>query len=138
MIGLTLCNRQRATRIACRCLRRIIHTLLSDHLRREEVDLGVFLVGEAAMARLNKEHLGHTGSTDVITFDYNDPGNVDLLAGEIFVCVPVAINQAREFHTTWQSEVVRYVVHGVLHLMGFDDREQSIHACKGTFGRSDR
>jgi probable rRNA maturation factor len=123
MIGLTLCNRQRATRIDCRCLRRIIHALLSDHLRREDVDLGVFLVGEVAMAQLNEEHLGHPGSTDVITFDYNDPDNPKLLAGEIFVCVPVAIKQAREFRTIWQCELVRYIVHGALHLLGFDDRD---------------
>jgi rRNA maturation RNase YbeY len=44
-----------------------------------------------------------------------------LLHGEIFVCVDEAISQARRFHTTWQSELVRYIVHGVLHLLGYDD-----------------
>jgi rRNA maturation RNase YbeY len=43
------------------------------------------------------------------------------LHGEIFVCLDEAVSQARQFHTTWQSEVVRYVVHGVLHLLGYDD-----------------
>ena len=44
-----------------------------------------------------------------------------LLHGEIFVCLDEAVSQARRFHTTWQSELVRYVVHGVLHLLGYDD-----------------
>jgi rRNA maturation RNase YbeY len=43
------------------------------------------------------------------------------LHGEIFVCLDEAVSQARRFHTTWQSELVRYVVHGVLHLLGYDD-----------------
>jgi rRNA maturation RNase YbeY len=43
------------------------------------------------------------------------------LHGEIFVCLDEAVSQARLFRTTWQSELVRYVVHGVLHLLGYDD-----------------
>ena len=41
--------------------------------------------------------------------------------GEIFICLDEAVSQARRFRTTWQSELVRYVVHGVLHLLGYDD-----------------
>jgi len=41
--------------------------------------------------------------------------------GEIFICVDEAVLQARKFGTSWPSEVVRYIVHGVLHLCGFDD-----------------
>jgi rRNA maturation RNase YbeY len=41
--------------------------------------------------------------------------------GELFVCVDEAVLQARQFGTSWQAEVVRYVVHGVLHLLGHDD-----------------
>src|SRR5205807_7637515 len=72
--------------------------------------------------QLNETWLRHRGTTDVITFDYNDPALPRLLAGEIFVCVPQAVAQARQFNTTWQSEVVRYIVHGILHLCGLDDR----------------
>ena len=43
------------------------------------------------------------------------------LHGELFVCVDDAVTQAKEFKTMWQSEVVRYVVHGILHLLGHDD-----------------
>jgi probable rRNA maturation factor len=43
------------------------------------------------------------------------------LHGEIFVCLEQAVSQAREFRTTWQSELVRYCVHGLLHLLGYDD-----------------
>jgi rRNA maturation RNase YbeY len=43
------------------------------------------------------------------------------LYGEIFVCVDEAVWQAQKFGASWQSEVVRYIVHGILHLLGFDD-----------------
>ena len=43
------------------------------------------------------------------------------LHGELFICVDVALAQAKEFKSSWQAEVVRYVVHGVLHLLGHDD-----------------
>ena len=44
-----------------------------------------------------------------------------MLNGEAFICVADAVKQAREFKTSWQSEVVRYAVHAVLHLRGYDD-----------------
>ena len=41
--------------------------------------------------------------------------------GEIFICIDDAVKQARQFRTTWQSELVRYLIHGVLHAVGYGD-----------------
>jgi probable rRNA maturation factor len=41
----------------------------------------------------------------------------------LFICLDDAVKQAREFRTTWQEELARYVIHGLLHLRGFDDLE---------------
>ncbi len=71
------------------------------------------------MSRINQTFLCHKGSTDVITFDYSELKTV--LHGEIFICYDETILQARKFRTSWQSETARYLVHGVLHLRGFDD-----------------
>ncbi len=97
----------------------MVRSLLVEDLRSEDYEVAVFLVGEPAMIRLNENYLQHSGSTDVITFDYC---NAELLAGDIFVCVDEALAQARKFRTSWQSEVVRYIIHGILHLSGYDDR----------------
>lgn len=74
---------------------------------------------------MNWQFLQHEGSTDVITFDYSQPlagsGERAGLSGEAFICVADAVKQAGEFKTTWQSEVVRYAVHALLHLRGYDD-----------------
>ena len=45
--------------------------------------------------------------------------------GEIYVCVDEALIQARRFGTSWPSELARYIVHGVLHLLGYDDSKAS-------------
>jgi probable rRNA maturation factor len=124
--SLVIRNQQRVRRVDLRCLRKIVRSLLKDELRRNHFDLGIYLVGEAEMTRLNETHLHHRGSTDVITFDYCDPRQSDLLAGEIVVCVPEGVAQARRFRTTWQREVIRYAVHGVLHLCGYDDRSSRL------------
>ena len=119
---LTLRNRHRTRRVDLRFLRRITQALLRDAQPDGSFDLGVCLVAAPEMTRLNETFLRHQGSTDVITFNYTEPPESESLHGEIFVCLDEAVRQARRFHTTWQSELVRYVVHGVLHLRGYDDQ----------------
>jgi probable rRNA maturation factor len=116
----TITNRQRARKINSRRLKKIVGTLLTE-LEIQEAELGINLVAAPEMALVNKTFLQHKGSTDVITFDYSDKTEGTFLRGEIFVCMDEAFLQARKFGTNWQSEVVRYIVHGVLHLIGFDD-----------------
>lgn len=135
-------NRQRARKMDLRCLEKITVAILAE-LKIERAELGIVLVGAKEMASLNEEFLGHEGATDVITFDYSEPGVApegrdgalrqwrchrrnDLVGrstihGEIFICVAEAERQAKIFGTNWRSEVVRYIVHGILHLVGHDD-----------------
>ena len=121
--ALSLRNCQRARAVDLRLLRRIVQALLRQTCPHEKFDLSVCIVAGPEMTRLNESFLQHRGSTDVITFDYGEGASPGLLHGEIFVCLDEAVSQARRFHTTWQSEVVRYIVHGVLHLRGYDDRD---------------
>lgn len=125
--NITSANRQRSRPVDLRAIRPIVETLLGELLGIKTADLEVSLFDALDMARLNETFLHHAGSTDVITFDYSEPGTRNSeqqtrLHGEIFICVDEAIRQARRFRTTWQSEIVRYLVHGVLHLTGYDDQ----------------
>jgi rRNA maturation RNase YbeY len=129
-MDLLIANRQRTKKINVRLLRQIISALF-DELKIESGELGLNLVGAKEMARVNHQFLQHEGSTDVITFDHRDPPAVIRpsslqLHGELFICVNDAVAQAKEFSTTWQSEVVRYAVHGVLHLLGHDDLKPAL------------
>ena len=115
---LCLRNHQRTRPVDLRLLRQVINGLLSD-LEAKDFDLAIHLIGEREMTRINETRLRHAGSTDVITFDY---GELDgTLAGAMFVCVHEALTQAARFRVIWQEELVRYIIHGILHLRGFDD-----------------
>ena len=125
--NISFANRQRSRPVNLRAIRPIVETLLGELLGIKFAELGVSFVAAPEMARLNVVFLRHAGSTDVISFDYSELGTRDSeqqtrLHGEIFICVDEAIRQARRFRTTWQSEIVRYLVHGVLHLIGCDDQ----------------
>jgi probable rRNA maturation factor len=136
---IAISNRQRVRKFSRPRLKQITAALLAD-LKVEHADLGIHFVAAPEMTRLNEKFLRHQGTTDVITFDYLDnvgqasrlshsktPNSGDrqhacpTIHGEIFICVDEAVWQARKFGTSWQSEVIRCLVHGVLHLLGFED-----------------
>jgi probable rRNA maturation factor len=138
-MSVTIANRQRVQKINRRLLKKITAALLAE-LEIQKAEIGICLVAAPEMTRLNETFLKHKGSTDVITFDYGfgvPPSGgkfskksaranrlkpeLQTLLGEIYICVDEAVLQARKFGTSWQSEVIRYLVHGVLHLLGFDD-----------------
>jgi rRNA maturation RNase YbeY len=121
MPALAFSNRQRTKPLNPRRLREISEAILASLPQVQDWDLMFYFVGAARMAEINETHLGHPGATDVITFDYNDPEVPGRICGEIFICVEVAMEQARKFRTSWQSEVVRYMAHSILHLCGYDD-----------------
>jgi probable rRNA maturation factor len=115
---LSIRSRQSVRSIDLRLLRGVVTDLLS-FLQVMDFDLAIHLIGESEMTRLNETRLQHAGCTDVITFDYSEPPGT--MTGEIFACVPEAVAQAKRFQATWQEELVRYIVHGILHLKGHDD-----------------
>jgi probable rRNA maturation factor len=114
-------ERPQANLVNFALLRRIINALLKGISDLTNWELNVCLVSSAEITRLNETFLGHKGPTDVITFDYSDDASLEILSGEIVICLDEAFLQASSFGTIWQSELVRYVVHGILHLRGYDD-----------------
>ena len=121
-LQIAIANPQRTQRVNVSALRKHFCTLLRDLLKLENVTIDIALVAAPEMTRLNESFLHHEGATDVITFDYSDlPGSPAGIRGEIFICVDQAVLQARRFRTTWQAELVRYLIHGTLHLLGYDD-----------------
>jgi probable rRNA maturation factor len=118
---LAIRNVQRQCRVDRDHLRFLIRHFLDHGLGLTDYCLGVHLVDRPAIVRLNQTYLRHPGATDVITFDHQATPTRNL-HGELFICVPVAIEHARRYRTSWQMEVVRYLVHGILHLLGYDDR----------------
>lgn len=87
--------------------------------RRRTASVSVVFVGDRASSRINRRYLGHRGRTDVISFPLGEGRTVE---GEIYVNLDRARSQAREYGVRFDEEVARLVVHGALHLFGYDDR----------------
>jgi probable rRNA maturation factor len=102
-----------------------VATLARAVLRAERVTRGtlsITFVDTRTMARLNREHLGHRGPTDIITFELasDAPGAV---VGDIYIAPDVARAQAAEHRCGVREELARLVVHGALHAAGWTHPE---------------
>jgi probable rRNA maturation factor len=70
---------------------------------------------------MNREHLGHVGTTDVISFGFSRPTPRDSgLVGDIYIAPVVAAKNARAAKRPVREEIVRLLVHGTLHVLGYD------------------
>lgn len=89
-------------------------------LTRQYVDypkgftLSVVVVGRAAMQALNKEYRSEDSVTDVLSFPY------DAASGEIVICYPQAVTQAKQKQTPLTTELAWLLIHGILHVLGYD------------------
>ncbi len=97
-------------------------------LRGERVgnaEIRVIFIDTRRCRTLNTEFLGHRYSTDVISFPLEEGSNLE---GEIYVNLDKARSQADDYGVAFTDEVVRLVVHGTLHLAGYDDRRPAAAA----------
>ncbi len=90
-------------------------------LRQEacpRAEISVALVDDAEIQRLNREFLDHDYPTDVISFTYRPAPDLE---GELIVGAERAYRVAGEMEHGWKSELLWYIVHGTLHLLGYED-----------------
>lgn len=89
-----------------------------------QVQVGIRLMDEEEMAELNRTYRGKRGPTDVLSFDSEDPD----YAGDLALCVPVALRQARELGHPPSVELAVLTVHGMVHLYGLDHERSHAEA----------
>jgi probable rRNA maturation factor len=82
--------------------------------------LSITFVGRAAMSELNRRYLGHRGPTDVISFGLGRQGRGGPVVGDIYICPEIARSNAARQGVSSQEELLRLVVHGTLHTLGYD------------------
>ena len=73
------------------------------------------------MLTINKEYLNHDYYTDIITFDYTENG---IISGDIFISLDRIRDHAKEYEVTFENELYRVIAHGVLHLIGYNDKTE--------------
>ncbi|MGD1018857.1 MAG: rRNA maturation RNase YbeY [Verrucomicrobiia bacterium] len=107
-------NRQRRLKVDTHRLAEIAEAGL-ELVGDKPFHLGIALVDDTAMATLNAQYHDTPGATDILSFDYGEG------QGELIISVEHAVTQARRYHTTAARELILYVVHGILHLHGYND-----------------
>ncbi len=102
-----------------------IHKLVSS-LKKElnlQIDsLMINFVTTSEITELNEKYLDHYFSTDIITFDYSEERNE--IDGEIFISIDDAESNARKYKVHLKNEITRLIIHGILHLLGYDDQQK--------------
>ncbi len=92
----------------------------------DDKEISITLVSEDEIKKLNQEYLGILSPTDVISFALNesfDPEPAKKLLGDIYICYDIAVLQAEEAGTDIIDELNLLTIHGVLHLIGYDDKD---------------
>jgi len=87
------------------------------------LNLNYIFCSDEELMKINREFLGHDYYTDIITFDTLEDQHIKkaALSGDIFISVDTVRINAETYHTSFEDELHRVMIHGVLHLMGYDD-----------------
>ena len=85
---------------------------------RKVGDVGYMFVDDDKILEVNREYLGHDYYTDVITFDYDED---DIVSGDIVISLDTVRSNAALFGKTYEDELNRVIIHGILHLSGIND-----------------
>lgn len=102
-------------------IRRWIETVLAAEAHAADVELTVRIVDEAEIAELNSRYRNKTGSTNILSFPFEAPAGVELnLLGDLVIAAPIVAKEAQEQHKTETAHWAHMIVHGTLHLLGYD------------------
>ena len=82
-------------------------------------EIGYMFVGDEQILAVNREYLGHDYYTDIITFDYDEG---DVINGDIVISLDTVRSNAEQLGKTYEEELYRVIIHGILHLCGINDK----------------
>ncbi len=84
-------------------------------------DVNIIFCNDPSILEINQQFLGHDYYTDIITFDYCEGNTV---SGELYISVDTVEANAQEYNETFRNEIHRVIIHGILHLLGYDDHSE--------------
>ena len=82
-------------------------------------EVGYLFVNDEKILEVNREYLGHDYYTDIITFDYDEGSTVN---GDLVISLDTVRTNAEQFHRSYNEELHRVIIHGILHLCGINDK----------------
>jgi len=103
-------------------LNKNINTWIQDTIENENKQLGeinIIFCSDEHLLKMNVEHLNHNFYTDIITFDYCEE---NIISGDLFISKNRVEENAKSFEVSFSDEINRVIIHGVLHLLGYNDK----------------
>ena len=118
-------DRQESIKVNSAMTRRMARRTLTSE-GRPDAEVSILFIGEEEMRSMNKQYLGKNVPTDVLAFRMADGEHPEInpsLLGDVIVSADEALIQAQARNICVNDELALYVVHGILHLLGYDDRQ---------------
>jgi len=105
----------------------ILENILQEVGREQEAEFAsveLVYVNETEIVAINKEHLSRDYVTDIISFRYDEQDHLNAIEGTLYCCAPRITEQSRELSTPSSQEFYRIFIHGLLHLIGYNDQSK--------------
>ncbi|MEQ8907106.1 rRNA maturation RNase YbeY [Ekhidna sp.] len=99
-----------------------VSSIITTHQRKLS-EINYIFCSDNYLLEVNKEHLNHDYFTDIITFDNSETG--DEIEADVFISIDRVRENAQLQRTSFQNELNRVMIHGVLHLLGFGDKSEA-------------
>jgi probable rRNA maturation factor len=115
-MSILIFNKQKDLKLSVKAVKALVRAFLS-HEKVECGEISIYFVSEKIICQMHDEFFQDPSSTDCISF----PSEIHPLSGEIFVCPRTAINYAEKKGLDSYQETALYLIHGLLHLLGYDD-----------------
>lgn len=93
--------------------------IVADIHGRTVGEIGYLFVNDEKILECNRDYLGHDYYTDIITFDYDEGSQIN---GDIVISLDTVHTNAEKFGKTYEEELYRVIIHGILHLCGINDK----------------
>ena len=125
---LEIINLQKHYPVDKKRIRKIVRSVLK--FEKKDAELNIVFTDNKRIKEINKTFLGHDYATDVITFAYDEPSlnkvflNESTITGEIIISVEMAKKLAQKHDCAVEGEIALYLVHGLLHLFGYNDKQR--------------
>ena len=113
-------NLQKKIPISSQRIKRVILKTLTQEGAQKSGEISVALVTDKIIKRINRKYLGKNRPTDVMAFNLSESPQGKFL-GEIIISTDTALSNSQKFNTRPQDEIYLYLIHGLLHLLGYDD-----------------
>lgn len=125
MVNITISNLQKKLPIPKIRVKKLILKIIKGEGFKKTGFINLCFTDNTLIKKLNLKFLKNNNPTDVLAFNLGDKKTKDRLLADIVISTDIAITNARSFKTTAEDELLLYVTHGILHILGFDDHTKT-------------